>query len=157
VVALLLFTAMEFVSPRSNVLFAAQLAIDHVRCFIVHLGTIDGPAVSDVQREFQERYGWSVPVPPSNDAVDLTLVAARRCPFWLGSHAHLLYRSGGNELSLYVTPGDARPDEQLRVLGHVERIWTVNGQAYALIGRGVPEAQFDRIAAYLESQTGRLN
>src|SRR5262245_10139007 len=61
--ALVLVTALEFVSPSSNVLFAAQLAIDHVRCFIVHLGSIDGAASGDVQREFRERYGWAVDVP----------------------------------------------------------------------------------------------
>ncbi len=30
--------------------------------------------------------------PPSSAEVGITLVAARRCPFWLGDHAHLLYR-----------------------------------------------------------------
>ena len=150
---LALVTALEFVPAPNNVLFAAQLAIDHVRCFIVHLGSIDGPAHADVQQEFRDRYGWAVEVPSGNDELGLTLVAARRCPFWLGSHAHLLYRNGERDLSLYVTSGETRPAETLSVLGHVERIWTANGQVYALVSRGVPADDFDRIAAYLERET----
>jgi anti-sigma factor RsiW len=150
---LALVTALEFVPAPTNVLFAAQLAIDHVRCFIVHLGSIDGAAPADVQQQFRDRYGWAVDVPPPNDELGLTLVAARRCPFWLGAHAHLLYRNGGRDLSLYVTPGNTRPAETLNVLGHVERVWSSNGQVYALVSRGVPAADFDRIAAYLERET----
>jgi anti-sigma factor RsiW len=153
VVVLGVLTALEFVPAPSNAIFAAQLAVDHVRCFIVHLGTIDGASPADVQRQFQERYGWGVDVPATNEDLGLTLVAARRCPFWLGSHAHLLYRQGGRELSLYVTPGETRPGETLGVLGHVERIWNANGQVYALVSSGSADADFDRISAYLQHET----
>ena len=153
VVVLGMLTALEFVPAPTNALFAAQLAVDHVRCFIVHLGTIDGAAPGDVQRQFRERYGWGVNVPAPADDVGLTLVAARRCPFWLGSHAHLLYRHGGRDMSLYVTPGETRPGETLGVLGHVERIWSANGQVYALVSGGAADAEFDRIATYLQHET----
>jgi anti-sigma factor RsiW len=153
VVVLALVTALEFVPAPNNVLFAAQLAVDHVRCFIVHLGSIDAAAPADVQHEFRERYGWSVDVPGESPELGLKLIAARRCPFWLGSHAHLLYRDGGHELSLYITPGESRPRATVGVLGHVERIWSANGQVYALVSRGVPDGEFDRIAGYLERET----
>ena len=39
------------------------------------------------------------------------------------------------------------------MLGHVERIWTANGQVYALVSRGVPDAEFERIATFLEKET----
>lgn len=149
----LLVTALEFVHPESNVLFAAQLTIDHLRCFVAELGSIEAASSTEVQRQYAERYGWAVAVPPSNVDAGITLVAARRCPFWLGSHAHLLYRAGENEVSLYVTQGDTRPQEDLAVLGHVERIWTANGHAYVLVARGVPAAELDRIGAYLKQQT----
>ena len=74
-------------------------------------------------------------------------------PFWLGSHAHLLYRHGGRDLSLYVTPGETRPAETLGVLGHVERIWNANGQVYALVSGGRADAEFDRIATFLQHET----
>ena len=80
-------------------------------------------------------------------------MAARRCPFWLGDHAHLLYRSGDRDVSLYVTQGQERAPASLSVLGHVERIWTANGNAYVVVARGVPADELDRIAGYLEART----
>jgi anti-sigma factor RsiW len=153
VVLIAVGTALEFVSPRSNVLFAAQLAIDHVRCFIVELGSMDARHADELQAMYAADYGWSVTVPPSDPERDLTLIAARRCPFWLGDHAHLLYRAEGHELSLYVTEGGRRPDEHLNVLGHSERIWSTSGSSYALVARGMPPDTFDRLAAYLQART----
>ncbi len=148
-----LVIGFEFLSLQSTVLFAAQLAIDHIRCFVVELGSIDGADATDVRRRYAELYGWDVDVPASSAAEGLTLVAARRCPFWLGDLAHLLYRTGPSEVSLYVTQGDGRPGQQLSVLGHVQRIWTAHGDSYALVTRGLPVAELERIAAYLERET----
>ena len=152
VIILMVVTALEFVSPRSNVLFAAQLAIDHVRCFVVELGSMGSPGAeaSEIRRQYAQNYGWEINVPPSNDEAGITLIAARRCPFWLGDHAHLLYRVGDRKVSLYVTPGTARAREELSVLGHAERIWTQQNRSYALIARGLGGAELDRVAAYLE-------
>ena len=152
-VIVMLITALEFVSPQSNVLFAAQLAIDHVRCFVVELASKAPADAEHLRREFADNYGWTVEVPPSNPAEGMTLVAARRCPFWLGDHAHMLYRSGERHVSLYVTRGEQRRREELSVLGHVERIWSAKGSVYTLVARGVPDDELDRMVAYLEEQT----
>lgn len=152
-VLLVAFIGLEFVRPGSNVLYAAQLAIDHVRCFVVELASTGPADAAALQRQYVADYGWDVRVPPSNDALDVTLVAARRCPYWLGHHAHLLYRTGDHEVSLYVSRGDVRPDDELRVLGHTERIWHAGGASYALIARGVPAADWARIAEYLQRET----
>jgi anti-sigma factor RsiW len=152
-VLVLTLTALEFVPLRSNVLFAAQLAIDHVRCFVAEqLGTMTAADASELERQYRSDYGWQVRVPPSNDQVGITLMAARRCPFWLGDHAHLLYRSGDRDVSLYVTQGQQRTPASLSVLGHIQRIWTANGNAYAVVARGVPADELDRITAYLEAR-----
>jgi len=92
-------------------------------------------------------------VPPSDAAAGVTLVAARRCPFWLGPHAHLLYRTGVHDVSLYVTPGGHRDRGDLRVLGHAERLWTAGGNSYAVVAGDLPAADLQRIAAYLERET----
>ena len=152
-VMLMTVTAFEFVTPRSNVLFAAQLAIDHVRCFVAELGSTAPADADNLQQEFAQHYGWVVNVPPSDPEAGITLIAARRCPFWLGEYAHMLYRTGEREVSLYVTRGQERPREEHSVLGHVERIWTVKGNAYVLVARGVPAGDLDRIAAYLERES----
>lgn len=152
-VVLLVITGFEFMSPRSNVLFAAQLAIDHVRCFIVEMGSMAGVDAAVARQQFAQNYGWDVTVPESSVDAGLTLIAARRCPFWLGDHAHLLYRVGDRQLSLYVTPGADRPRAELSVLGHAERIWTHKNQAYVLVARGVAAGDLQRIASYLERQS----
>jgi anti-sigma factor RsiW len=145
--------ALELWSPRSNVLFAAQLAIDHLRCFIVERGSTEMAKADDLRRQYTDRYGWNVHVPASNAEAGVTLVAGRRCPFWIGDHAHMLYRSGDRHVSLYITRGDERPREELSVLGHEQRIWTANGHSYALVARDVPAADLARIAEYFVSET----
>jgi len=155
VLFVMLVFAFELVSPRSNILYAAQLAIDHVRCFVVELGTVEGADSARAQQFYAETYGWKVAVPPSNAEAGVTLVAARRCPYWLGDHAHLLYRSGDSEVSLFINRGDERPSDELRVFGHIERLWHVGDTSYALVARGVPAADLARISGYLEGVTGR--
>jgi anti-sigma factor RsiW len=150
-----LVIGFEFMSPRSGVLFAAQLAIDHVRCFVLALGTLDGGAAV-VQQEYVDRYGWRVPVPDSSADIDLTLVGARRCPFSLGDHAHLRYRSGDHNVSLYVTPGEVRPAEQLRVLGHAEHIWSADGNTYTLVARGLSAPELKQLTDYFERATASV-
>ena len=153
VLVLALVTSLEFVSPRWSVLFAAQLAIDHMRCFVLAVGRLDGSDPEALKVQYANVHGWIVPVPASNPETDLTFVGARRCPFGLGDHAHLLYRSAGRDVSLYITPGEARSAEQVRVLGHAERIWSSGGNSYAIVARGVPDADLARIASYFEQAT----
>jgi anti-sigma factor RsiW len=153
VVLLSLIVGFEFISPRSGVLLAAQLAIDHVRCFTIALGSLGSSDPKAVAREYADHYGWTVPVPASNAAAGIRLIGARRCPFWLGDHAHLLYRHGDRDVSLYVTPGDTRGAEQLSVFGHAERIWASGGNSYALIARGLSDVELARVADYFEQAT----
>ncbi len=153
-VLVMVVTALEFAPLQSNVLFAAQLAIDHVRCFVVQqLGTMQAANAADLERQYRHDYGWDVRVPASSAEVGITLMAARRCPFWLGDHAHLLYRSGDRDVSLYVTQGEQRPPAALSVLGHAEKIWTANGNSYVVVARGVPQDDLNRISAYFEANT----
>jgi anti-sigma factor RsiW len=153
VLVLALVIGFEFVAPRSSVILAAQLAIDHVRCFVLSVGTLDGGGAATVKQEYADRHGWSVPVPDSNPDLDLQLVGARRCPFSVGGHAHLRYRHGVDNVSLYVTPGKVRPAEHLHVLGHAERIWSSGGNTYTLVARNVPEPALARLTAYFERAT----
>ena len=145
-------TALEFVTPESNALYAAQLAVDHMRCFFVE-HTTDPADARRLQQEVAQNYGWSIAVPPSNPEAGLTLVAARRCPFWLGPHAHLLYRTGDRHVSLYVRPGSQRTDEDLHVLGHGQKLWTVGETSYAMVTDGLTADEQKRISTYLERAT----
>jgi anti-sigma factor RsiW len=152
-VLLVVASALELVTPKSDVLYAAQLAIDHVRCFVVELRSTEPADPRVVQKTLADNYGWSVPVPSSNADAGLTLIAGRRCPFWLGEHAHLLYRSGDREVSLYVTPGGQPRDGQLNVLGHSEKLWNAGGNLYTLVADDLEPAEFQKVTAYLQGET----
>lgn len=153
VILLAVIGGFELLSPRSNVLYAAQLAIDHVRCFVVEMAATEEVQPDALEKTYAERYGWSVQIPPSNEMLGLRLVAARRCPFWLGRHAHALYRIGDREVSLYIDQGSTRSSDELHVLGHTQNIWQSGQASYALIARGVPAGELGQIAAYLQAQT----
>ena len=153
VLFLVVASALELVTPKSDVLYAAQLAIDHLRCFVVELATKEPADARVLQRTLADDYGWSVPVPPSNASADLTLIAARRCPFWIGEHAHLLYRSGDRELSLYVRPGGQPREGVLHVLGHSEKLWNSGGNLYTLVAEGFEPTELEKVTAYLQEQT----
>jgi anti-sigma factor (TIGR02949 family) len=150
---LIILTGLEFVSPPWNVLFAAQLAIDHVRCFMAEQGSTAPADPVALEKMYVDEYGWSVRVPPSDPSSDLTLVAARRCPYWLGQYSHLLYRTHGREVSLYATPGPERAAEGFQVLGHSERIWRRNGTTYALVAGGLEPAEIERLLGYFQRST----
>ena len=145
--------ALELVTPKSDVLYAAQLAIDHMRCFVMELASKEPADAHVVQQTLSDKYGWSVPVPASNAQAGVTLVAARRCPFWIGDHAHLLYRSGDREVSLYVTPGGQSRDGHLLVLGHSEKLWNSRGNLYTLVADDLDAIELAKVTAYLQEET----
>ncbi|MDH4066916.1 MAG: zf-HC2 domain-containing protein, partial [Acidobacteriota bacterium] len=115
---------MPIITGRSTVVLAAQLALDHLKCF-----TIDGHdhgdtlTVAAAEAKLLDTYGWSVAVPSNAGAVDGRLVAVRRCLYGDGLAAHLLYRIGGEPVSLFIVPGLERPSESMSILGHDEVVW----------------------------------
>lgn len=146
-------TLAEFIPVRSSVLFAAQVAVDHVRCLFLGASTIPADGARAMEREIHEHYGWTVRVPASDADTGVALVGARRCPWGVGPHAHLLYRVDGHTMSLYITPGVEQADAAMSMLGHMERVWSSEGRTYAMVARGVPTARMDRIEAYFRSST----
>jgi anti-sigma factor RsiW len=151
---LVVVVLFELISPRSNVLYAAQLAIDHVRCLFIDIGAIPSNDAQTLKEALAREYGWALPVPASDPSSGLTLVAARRCPIGVGPHAHLMYRAGGSDVSLYITPNQVHEADHLHVLGHQQRLWTAGGHTYALVTRGLPPESLDRVEAYLKKATG---
>jgi len=140
-------------TPRSSVLLAAQLALDHIKCFV-----IDGDAgvepISAAQAEatIAREYGWSFAVPDTSAAKGLDLVAVRRCLYGDGFAAHLLYRLEGEPVSLFVMPGLERPSDELHVLGHEELVWNDGSKTYMLVSRTVGQARLADVAAHLRNE-----
>lgn len=150
---LVVLTLAEFVPVASNVLFAAQVAVDHMRCFFLGASTLEADGAREMEREITTHYGWTVVVPASSAEAGVRLLGARRCPFGYGPHAHLLYDVNGRTLSLYITPGMEREAAALDVLGHAERVWSSQGRTYAIVARGLSDADLARVEGYFRRET----
>jgi hypothetical protein len=124
--------ALGLVTRDSTVLLAAQLSADHAKCFFTahDRGLLDPEQTAE---RLRSRYGFDLEVPPSSRPLGLRLVGARRCLSGEGTNAHLLYTWRGESVSLYMLPGDHRPDDALSVLGHDARVWSGHNGTYVLV------------------------
>jgi hypothetical protein len=132
------------VNPSKAV--AAQLALDHLKCFTL----FEEPAGLDpaeVQAQLKARHGIDVLLPAGQAAGGLTLVGGRRCLYLDGSVAHLLYRKGTVQVSLFVLPTGAKLSQtDLDVLGHSAVAFAKGGRTWVALARA-PHADVEAIAA----------
>ncbi len=146
-VVVALFAAAFYVGSRGSDALAAELVLDHVKCFALFeraSGPGDPSAVADRMRT---AYGWTLAVPASSAALGLRLVGGRRCFSTDGRVAHILYRDAGRPLSLFVLPGRSRSPQRLAVMGHEAVIWARGGNTYVVLARESRE-RVDRVAGY---------
>jgi anti-sigma factor RsiW len=140
--------ALYGLASRSSVLLAAQLTLDHLKCFGLFEGQSGPPDVNVLETRFRNDYGWHMTVPAGSAADGITLTGARRCFYHDGRIAHVMYRQNGSPVSLFMLPGTAKLSETVTVLGHESRIWSRDNTTYVLVARA-PEVQMDRIEAHL--------
>ncbi len=134
-VVMMVFTASAFISlmtHRSDGLLAAQLSRDHQWCFQRFAGAVRADP-GDMERMFEERYGWRVRVPPSSPSAGVQLIGAKRCLYDGRGVPHILYRVNGEELSLYVIEGESRPPADLIAGGRRSRIWSRDDTTFVLV------------------------
>lgn len=150
--AVVLFT----LTTRSTTLLAAQLTVDHVKCF--EFPGTPAPDARALEAKLASIFGWHMTVPPGSTDANLSLLTARRCLYADGRVAHLMYRHHDRPVSLFVLPNTERVPEEVRVMGHEAIVWSLNRKAYVLIGRE-PRAELEELAAYvrttLTQQEGR--
>ena len=110
---------------RSTAVLAAQLALDHLKCFTID-GDADGEPIPAAQAEatLKQEFDFTVTVPASLAPEQLELLAVRRCLYGDGRAAHVLYRLDGEPVSLFIIPGLARPAAELSLFGHDQVVWT---------------------------------
>jgi anti-sigma factor RsiW len=112
---------------------AAQLALDHLKCFAL----FDRPShlrASDVRDELRRRHGWEVALPDEDHAGGLTLVGGRRCVYIDGSVAHILYKRGEEPVSLFVLPPDSKVmGGEVDVLGYSAVAFRRGGRTYVVL------------------------
>ena len=131
----------------SPTVLAAQLTLDHLKCFAV-----DRPnAVLDAgatEQQFERAHGWAVHLP--RVAVrGFELVGVRQC-FCAqgGATAHAMYRFEGRPVSLYILPDVSRSRASADVFGHDAVIWSRAGNTFVLLGKE-PAAALQQLAANL--------
>jgi anti-sigma factor RsiW len=138
--------------------YAAQLALDHIKCFQFPPEAAQ-PDVDLLGREWLAANGWPLKVAAASAPEKLELIGLRRCGSTRGRVAHILYRWRGEPLSVFVL--NARADEAdgrselaahdhdaVRKLGEQEIIWSERGRTYAVVARARID-DLQRVAAYV--------
>ena len=144
---------LPLATVRSTALLAAQLALDHLKCFTID-GDADGQPIAkaDAEAALQHDFNLSVTIPASVPAQHLELMAVRRCLYGDGRAAHLMYRVDGEPVSLFVIPGLTRPAAELSLFGHDQVVWTQGDRTYMLVARGGFRNDLSRVASYLRTE-----
>jgi anti-sigma factor RsiW len=133
----------------SPAVLAAQLTLDHLKCFAVYdPGTAVDPSVSE--QRFERDHGWAVHLPRVS-VPGLQLLGVRQC-FCAqgGATAHAMYRLDGHAVSLYILPEVNRSSASAEIFGHDAVIWSKSGNTYVLLEKqadaGLQQlaAEFDR-------------
>jgi anti-sigma factor RsiW len=121
---------------------AAQLTIDHVKCFQFAPERLKHTDAAAAAHQWAEKQGWTIDVPDSSASAGLELLGVRRCAMSSGRVAHLMYRWHGQPLSMFVVPRTIRgvPDRQefVEKFGHEAVIWAGKDRTYVLLARARP-------------------
>jgi anti-sigma factor (TIGR02949 family) len=127
------------VTRLSPTVLAAQLTLDHVKCFALHSSTaaVDARASED---QFEHQYGWRLHVPTAPASDDLQLVGVRRCFCGEGPAVHVMYRHQGRPVSLYLLPHTSRSTATADIFGHDAFMWTHQDTTFVLLGKEAPSS-----------------
>jgi anti-sigma factor RsiW len=136
---------------RLEAAFAAQLAIDHEKCF-TEFGTGHPPLDAAAAEDYlATEHGVDVVVPVGDDQEHVELVDARSCEYEGGRMAHLLCEVEGRQVSLFVVPDGSRAERSLEVVGHQARLWSAADVGYVLVGDAGDAEVMDKVAAYMRA------
>ena len=131
----------------SPTVLAAQLTLDHVKCFAVHETNVPVDART-TEDQYARAYGADVHLPRPAVA-GLQLVAMRRCFCGEGAAAHAMYRLNGRPVSLYVIPDATHDRVSTEVFGHDAVIWSKGDVTYVLLGKE-PRESLENLAREME-------
>ena len=137
-------------TERSTRVMAAELTIDHMKCFLLNaaLGTHDTEAT--VEGTLAADFDWRGQLPDRPGQAGLELVGERTCLYGKGRIAHIMYRHEGRPVSVFMLPDDFRQDGVLDVLGHRAAIWSVGNRTFVLVARE-PQEEVERMASFVQA------
>jgi anti-sigma factor RsiW len=153
---LLAVSATLFFVGSSVEVLAAQLAVDHVKCFQFAPDRDQRVDPLAEGRKWQAGYGWPLKVPASAESEGLELVGVRRCLSSEGRIAHMMYRWRGQPLSVFVLNSRVRGrrddprdiEESLEKMGEQTVIWSRGDRTYAVVARS-PSPSLQQVARYV--------
>jgi anti-sigma factor RsiW len=135
---------------RSTRVMAAELTIDHMKCFLLNaaLGTHDPEAA--VTEALADGFDWRAQLPDQPERAGLELVGERTCLYGKGRIAHVMYRHEGRAVSVFMLPDDVRQDGIVSIFGHRAAIWTVGHRTFVLVARE-PPGEIERMASFVRA------
>lgn len=144
---------LPIATVRSTALLAAQLALDHLKCFTIE-GDAEGEPISKAQAEatLKQEYDFTVAVPAARPDEQLELMGVRRCLYGDGRAAHLMYRLAGEPVSLFILTGLTRPAARFSLFAHDEIVWSDGDRTYVLVARDGNRNELSRVASYLRNE-----
>jgi anti-sigma factor RsiW len=133
---------------------AAQLAVDHVKCFEFAPQPTIMPDPASLSREWASQRGWSIKIPENAPVQQLELLTMRRCISTEGLTAHIMYKWRGQPLSVYVLnsehPRVGPVPKLVERLGQEAIMWSKGGRTYAVVARGRP-SDIEQVAHYVRT------
>lgn len=133
---------------------AAQLTLDHVRCFQFAPERLAHVDPASAGRDWAAAQGWSLQVPASSPGTQLELLGVRRCLLSGGRVAHVMYTWRGEPLSVFVVPRMVRTgpqrDEIVEKFGHEAIVWSAGERTYVVLARGSP-SDLDPVVGYVKA------
>jgi len=155
-VILLVFTAsaiFALATRRSDAVLAAQLTADHSKCFKLFVGEESSMSAEEAEQFLSQQYGWKIHVPPST--AGMQLLGVRRCLYADGLIPHVMYRSNGEDLSLFVLNGVTRHATDLVTFGHRSQIWTRGDTTFVLVSPTEKSDRLDEATRYMMKEAQR--
>jgi anti-sigma factor RsiW len=153
--------AVLYVSTdQSTGVLAAELTVDHVKCFGV-MNTLVGTTADrlTIEHAMASTFGWQMHLPDTTLSAGLELVGARPCLYAKGKVAHLMYRHNGHPVSVFMIPGVVRSaaattptikDEVVDVMGHEATVWSSGGRTFVVVARE-PEADVAQVVSFVQA------
>ena len=133
-VVLALAGGLSWSTGQSSVLLAAQLTLDHIKCFMIDgHDHVQPMTAANGQVQLHEAHGLDVSLPVPREAEGARLVAVRSCLYGEGWVAHVLYRVHGQPVSMFVMPGRSATPAEVAAFGRHAEVVTKNGVTYVLV------------------------
>jgi anti-sigma factor RsiW len=135
---------------RLEAAFAAQLALDHERCF-TYLDEVN-PAFGQREAEVSLAALSGITATLPAESAEFDLVDVRECLYDAGAMAHVLCRWRGEPVSLFVVPGESRREQVLEIVGHDAVVWSESDSGYVLVAEHGP-VDLGQVADYVRGSS----